>query len=111
MKRTALLPLATIVFAACQDPAEPSSDMPLPQFAVVDTDVDGIPDSSDNCVHTANQDQADSNGDGIGDACDPFPSDAIARWPADGDATDAVGSNDARSLTARGPSMLTARLT
>jgi ribosomal protein L7/L12 len=37
---------------------------------ITDTDGDGIPDSQDNCPNVANPDQADSNGDGIGDACD-----------------------------------------
>jgi len=35
-----------------------------------DTDGDGIPDVSDNCPLTANPDQADSNGNGIGDVCE-----------------------------------------
>jgi hypothetical protein len=38
--------------------------------AVKDTDGDGIPDASDNCPSVANPDQADSNGNGIGDVCD-----------------------------------------
>lgn len=41
----------------------------------VDTDSDGIPDAIDNCPTTYNPDQADSNGDGVGDACSP-PSNA-----------------------------------
>jgi len=36
-----------------------------------DSDGDGIADTDDNCVDTANTDQAD--GDGFGDVCDPFP--------------------------------------
>lgn len=36
----------------------------------LDQDDDGIPDSLDNCPETANPDQADLDGDGIGDACD-----------------------------------------
>ncbi|HEY3839607.1 MAG TPA: nidogen-like domain-containing protein, partial [Bryobacteraceae bacterium] len=36
---------------------------------VVDTDGDGIPDDLDNCPSVPNADQADSNFDGIGDAC------------------------------------------
>jgi len=38
---------------------------------LTDTDTDGIPDAGDNCPTVANPDQADSNGNGIGDACDP----------------------------------------
>ncbi len=41
-----------------------------------DTDGDGIANAVDNCVLTANPDQADADGDGLGDACDPFPTDA-----------------------------------
>jgi hypothetical protein len=36
-----------------------------------DSDVDGILDVNDNCKNTFNPDQADSDGDGIGDACGP----------------------------------------
>ena len=35
-----------------------------------DADGDGVPDASDNCPSTANADQADTDGDGQGDACD-----------------------------------------
>jgi hypothetical protein len=35
-----------------------------------DTDVDGVADCIDNCPAIPNPDQADSDGDGIGDACD-----------------------------------------
>jgi hypothetical protein len=41
-----------------------------------DTDGDGVPDSTDNCVATANPDQMDSDGDGHGDACDACPATA-----------------------------------
>ena len=36
----------------------------------VDTDMDTVPDARDNCPNAANPDQADSDGDGIGDVCD-----------------------------------------
>ncbi|HYN76926.1 MAG TPA: thrombospondin type 3 repeat-containing protein, partial [Lamprocystis sp. (in: g-proteobacteria)] len=36
-----------------------------------DTDADGSPDGSDNCLTTANPDQANLDADALGDACDP----------------------------------------
>jgi len=37
----------------------------------IDRDGDGIVDGSDNCRNVANPDQADADGDGIGDVCEP----------------------------------------
>jgi hypothetical protein len=37
-----------------------------------DLDGDGVPDDIDNCVGVSNPDQRDSDGDGVGDACDGF---------------------------------------
>ncbi|MGZ8199994.1 MAG: beta-propeller fold lactonase family protein [Methylosarcina sp.] len=40
------------------------------EIPVLDSDGDGILDTQDNCPSVANPDQSDSNGNGIGDACD-----------------------------------------
>ncbi len=40
-----------------------------------DRDDDGIPDTTDNCPDASNPGQTDTDGDGQGDACDPFPND------------------------------------
>jgi len=34
-----------------------------------DSDCDAVPDQSDNCPHTSNPSQTDTDGDGVGDAC------------------------------------------
>ena len=43
---------------------------PTPGSGSLDSDADGVIDSSDNCVNTANPTQLDSDHDGVGDACD-----------------------------------------
>jgi Thrombospondin type 3 repeat len=42
--------------------------------ALTDRDGDGIADASDNCPDKANSDQADSDKDGVGNACEVLPS-------------------------------------
>jgi hypothetical protein len=50
--------------------APPPAEPELPPVAT-DTDLDGVPDVRDDCPARANADQADLDGDGLGDACDP----------------------------------------
>ena len=45
------------------------------QFFCGDVDLDGINDDTDNCVTVFNTDQADTDNDGYGDACDGCPDD------------------------------------
>ena len=40
---------------------------------MTDSDDDTVPDLIDNCPLVGNADQADFDGDGLGDLCDPFP--------------------------------------
>lgn len=42
-----------------------------------DSDADGVPDASDNCILTANAGQQDSNSDGYGNACDGDLNDSV----------------------------------
>jgi len=59
-----LLPLGACVV----NPAAPS--YVFTGVTALDFDLDGIPDRQDNCPTVKNPDQADSDGDGLGDACD-----------------------------------------
>jgi len=47
------------------------------QFCDDDADCDGIPDAVDNCPLYSNPDQADSNGDGVGDVCEDSDGDGV----------------------------------
>lgn len=42
-----------------------------PNSCPIDSDADGVPDSTDNCPFAANPDQEDYDHDSLGDACDP----------------------------------------
>jgi hypothetical protein len=51
-------------------PAHASRDIFLP-YSAVDADGDGLADGQDNCPKDVNADQVDSDGDNLGDVCDP----------------------------------------
>ncbi|XOV93646.1 MAG: Ig-like domain-containing protein [Bacteroidota bacterium] len=51
----------------CDGGCDPATGMCI----IVDSDGDAFPDGEDNCPTTYNPDQADNDGDGIGDICDP----------------------------------------
>ncbi len=82
--------IGTYSFEAFQvDPNfRPSLVVSVGPSEALDLDSDGIADPGDNCPHTANPAQQDSNGDGFGDAC--------AFELADLDADGLVDGNDRR---------------
>lgn len=53
------------------------SSVKNPGYVISDVDGDGIPDIRDNCVNTANTDQADINENGRGDVCDDYDQDGV----------------------------------
>lgn len=73
------------------------ADLTVPSFCSdgsgVDTDLDGIMDGCDNCPSVANPDQTDSNGNGIGNACEPTSDDSCAMLPS------STTSSSARALS------------
>ena len=52
-----------------------------------DDDNDTVPDATDNCPLVVNKDQADADGDGVGNLCDAFPFDSSETTNSDGDGT------------------------
>jgi thrombospondin 2/3/4/5 len=85
--------LLTSGYAAFDNVAIVSSDT----ASVEDGDLDGVPDDSDNCPAIANADQADSDGDGVGDAC-PVEDGGVAP-EVDASAEEPADSADAGEIT------------
>lgn len=69
-------------------------DEPFP--VCIDNDSDGIPNSFDNCPNVHNQDQADTDMDGIGDLCD-CPCEAV--WNGEPSPATIVGTPPILSQT------------
>lgn len=61
------LDLSPVILTFCQETAE--QGLPDPQCLVSDLDDDSVLDLEDNCPFVPNDDQTDSDGDGIGDRC------------------------------------------
>ena len=53
-------------------------------LSVSDYDLDGVDNALDNCPLVANASQTDTDGDGVGDACDPAPGSANSDIDGDG---------------------------
>lgn len=63
---------------ACYNPAatiDANLDAIVNGDGLDDADLDGVNNANDNCVQVANPNQHDSDGDRIGDVCDPCPVD------------------------------------
>jgi DNA/RNA endonuclease G (NUC1)/methionine-rich copper-binding protein CopC len=65
----------------------------------LDTDNDGVPDTADNCPFVSNANQANLDGDALGDACDPDDDndgvlDAVDNCPTIANADQADGDGD-----------------
>ena len=77
-----------------QDPNEVSEVViSMNPIRVSDEDDDGIADDDDNCINDANSDQADSDGDGVGDACE------TAAAGSDDDDKDDISEEDSSNRT------------
>lgn len=74
----------TYIFWATDDTPPQRKSNEVTFVIKCDRDNDGIPDDQDNCPGTYNPDQADSNGDGIGDACQEFAPTGVITLPRTG---------------------------
>jgi hypothetical protein len=72
--------------AAYQVDGTTENEIALEYLEPADSDGDGLSDACDNCPDMPNADQADADGDGVGNVCDNCPNDAnVDQLDSDGD--------------------------
>jgi hypothetical protein len=75
-KYLSLTAILFLIFSACSGASAPEADTSVNNGST-DSDDDTIIDTADNCPDAANTDQLDTDGNGIGDACDTAEDNAV----------------------------------
>jgi len=78
-----------------EDSASGADTDTITLIVLPDTDGDGVTDAQDNCPNTPNSDQADSDDNGLGDACEVDLDDGlVVHYPFNGNANDESGNGN-----------------
>ncbi len=67
------VPVGSAIDPSTSNPSTTIGNTTTTASSSLDRDTDGLVDAADNCIDVPNPDQADSNGNGIGDACEITP--------------------------------------
>jgi hypothetical protein len=82
--------------------SETHVDLALVQPTWHDGDDDGVPDQIDNCPDVENSDQADADGDGVGDACQKHSSTTSTACQSSGDKMCTLGGGSTYRINCYG---------
>ena len=73
--------LACLLITSIVVPTIGALSTPASAQTIEDSDLDTVPDESDNCPDVGNTDQTDTDGDETGDACDERPREIVSAGP------------------------------